>query len=224
MKKSTGGIAAEESRANHLTIVFWIVVYMACSSMMLIVNKLAIHFMKAPSAILLCQLGSNAVAVKLAAVIGLIELDSFSMKHVKPFSIVAMAFLSTLFTNIKTLQYANVETFIVFRACTPLALSLLDYIFLGRHLPDVRSLVCLFGLLAGAAGYVLTDKGFEVKGYFWVGMWFLVFLFDMIYLKHAASTVEVKSNWTRVFYSNLLPCLPLIFMGVGANEGQDIVW
>lgn len=56
----------------------------------------------------------------------------------KKFWIVAFVFLGTIFTNIKTLQYANVETFIVFRSSTPMLIAVLDYFFLGRELPDRR--------------------------------------------------------------------------------------
>eukprot|EP00466_Bigelowiella_natans_P008351 jgi/Bigna1/58136/fgenesh1_pm.56_\ len=197
---------------------------MLVSSMMLIVNKLAISFLRAPSFILLCQLAMSAASVQLLSIFKLVELDRFSKTHLQPFSVVAMAFLGTIFANIKTLQYANVETFIIFRASTPLALCVLDYIFLGRHLPDRRSACCLLVLGGGAMGYVLSDKSFQVKGYFWVGMWFMVFLFDMIFLKHAADNVVVKSNWTRVFYSNFIPCLPLLVIGFWTKESHAVEW
>jgi len=217
-------MSKSEIEKASVSTAAWILLYMGVSSMMLIVNKLAIHFLKAPSTILLCQLGSTAVAVKFCSVLGIIALDPITKRHLKPFSIVALAFVGTIFCNMKTLQYANVETFIVFRACTPLALCVLDYIFLGRHLPNGRSILCLLGLIGGAIGYVLFDKSFEVKGYFWVCIWFLVFLFDMVFLKHAADNIKVKSNWTRVFYSNFLPCFPLFFVGVGTNEANDFEW
>ena len=50
----------------------------------------------------------------------------------------------------------NVETFIIFRASTPLVVSVLDVLFLGRQLPDLRSAFCLLALLLCAAGYALT--------------------------------------------------------------------
>ena len=34
-----------------------------------------------------------------------------------------------------------------------------------------------------------------------------------IYIKHAVDTVKMDSNWGRVFYTNLLSCLPLIAHG-----------
>lgn len=84
-------------------------------------------------------------------------------KQIKPFLVVAVAFLGAIFTNMKTLQYANVETFIVFRSSTPLLIALLDYGFLGRELPSLRSWCSLVLLLCGAIGYVMYDANFEVR-------------------------------------------------------------
>jgi GDP-mannose transporter len=93
---------------------------------------------------------------------------------------VALAFLGAIFTNIKTLQFANVETFIVFRSSTPIFISVADYLFLGRELPTAKSWLSLVGLLVGALGYVMTDQGYHVNGYFWVGVWYFVFCFDQV--------------------------------------------
>jgi hypothetical protein len=46
----------------------------------------------------------------------------------------------------------QVETFIVFRASTPLAISIAEWWFLGRELPNARSLTCLVVLLFSAVG------------------------------------------------------------------------
>jgi hypothetical protein len=52
----------------------------------------------------------------------------------------------------------------VFRFSTPLAISVADFMFLGRQLPSPRAWASLGGLLVGAVGYALTDAAFEVKG------------------------------------------------------------
>lgn len=46
----------------------------------------------------------------------------------------------------------------MFRASTPLVVSVCDYLFLGRELPDQRSILALLGLLAGTLGYVYSDS------------------------------------------------------------------
>merc|ERR1719461_2468865 len=140
---------------------------MICSSLMLITNKLAVHNLPAPQFVLFSQ----------------------------PFTPACAAFLGTIFCNLKTLQYCNVETFIVFRASTPIAVAIGDYLFLGRELPSYRSLLCLLGLIIGVSIYTLTDAGFEINGYFWLGLWYIIFLMDQLYIKYVCKKVEHKSNW-----------------------------
>ena len=96
--------------------LFAILGYMTCSALMLLVNKLAVHYLPAPSFVLLCQLATSALVCWFLGKMGLIEVDALSLDKVKRFWVVPVAFLGTIFANIKILQYANVETFIVFRA------------------------------------------------------------------------------------------------------------
>lgn len=97
-------------------------------------------------------------------------------------------------------------------------ISIGEFLFLGRELPSVRSWICLVTLVAGAAVYVRTDAAFNVSGYQWVLIWYFIFVFDQIYIKHVISTVQMKSNWGRVYYNNLLAIPPLlIFGGIGSE-------
>lgn len=187
---------------------------MACSSLMLIMNKLAVHFLPSPSFVLMGQLTLSAFAVWVCGKLGYITVDELEIKKVSQFFFVAFAFLAAIFTNIKTLQYANVETFIVFRASTPIAISVADYFLLGREMPSAKSWGCLLLLLAGSIVYVMTDSGFHVTGYFWVILWYFIFCFDQIYIKHVVDTCEMKSNWGRVYYTNFIACGPLLVLGV----------
>ena len=184
---------------------------MLCSATLLISNKYAIYKVAAPSFILFSQLMGTAVVVKAFAAMGKIECDALDKKKSKQFIPVALIFLATIFSNMKSLQYANVETFMVFRFSTPLVVSIADYMFLGRKLPCPRSWACLFALLVGAVGYALTDSAFEVKGYTFCAVWYCIFCLDQIYLKHITNTVKMQSNWGRVFYSNFLASVPLVF-------------
>jgi len=214
---------AKRAGTSGSQILFAIVGYMACSSLMLVANKLAVHHLRAPSFILWLQLAGTAVVVKVASLVGLIDCDPLEITKMIPFIPVAIIFLMTIFTNMKTLQYANVETFIVFRASTPLMISICDYVFLGRELPNKQSTVALIGLLAGACLYTLTDKGFEVRGYTFVLLWYGIFCLDQLYLKHVVDTVKMRSNWGRVYYTNLLASIPLVFMGWGQGEYDAII-
>jgi len=197
---------------------------MVISSLLLVLNKLAIHFLHAPAFLLFAQLLSSWVSVKVAAMIGIIQCDGLSVAKVKGFWLVSMCFLISIFTNIKTLQYCNVETFIVFRCGAPLIICVADWYFLGRQLPNGRSVASLIAILCGATAYVMTDKDFNLNGYKWLVGWLTIFTFDQIYIKHAVDSTKFDTNWGRVYYANLMGSIPLIFIGGGTGEAAKIVW
>ena len=163
--------------------------YATCSSIMLIVNKLAVHYLPAPSFVLLAQVTSSWIAVKAVGCTGAIDVDQLEWQKAISFLPVAAAFLACIFANIKTLQYANVETFIVFCASTPLLISVAEWMFMNRELPNRRSIVSLLALCGGAVAYVMNDAFFIVSGYVWVGVWYLIFCFDQLYIKHAVCVI-----------------------------------
>jgi len=100
-----------------------------------------------------------------------------------------------------------------------LLISLLDVIYLGRDLPSLRSLVSLFFLLCGAIAYTFTDSQFEVRAYWWVIRWYIVFCVDQILIKHIVDSVEV-STWSRSLLTNALACIPVFFSAVLGEEVQ----
>jgi solute carrier family 35 protein len=195
--------------------------YMIVSSLLLIINKLAVRALPAPSTVLLTQLVISALSVYILSRVHIINIEPLQQSSIKKFFIVPLSFLGVIFANIKILQVANVDTFIVFRSSTPLVISLLDWWFLGRELPSVRSWGCLLLLLIGSIGFVYTDKFFRIDAYLWVLVWYFVFSFDMVYTKHAVdavSTAKSMGTWTQVFYTNALASIPLFIILILTGE------
>uniref|UniRef100_A0A061R5V7 Sugar phosphate transporter domain-containing protein n=1 Tax=Tetraselmis sp. GSL018 TaxID=582737 RepID=A0A061R5V7_9CHLO len=217
----TRPVLSAQKNPPDMLVPLSIALYATCSSLMLVVNKVAVHFLPAPAVVLLFQLITTAGTVWFCGRLGVIEHDKLEWQKVKGFGLVSVAFVAAVFTNMKTLQFANVETFVIFRSSTPLVISFMDWAFLGRKLPSARSWASLLLILCGAVGYVLTDASFEVKGYFWVCIWFLVFTFDQVYIKYACDTVKM-SNWGRVYYTNLLSCLPVCLLLVCFREYDEV--
>eukprot|EP00951_Prasinocladus_malaysianus_P036401 scaffold383029_cov43-Prasinocladus_malaysianus.AAC.1 len=69
--------------------------------------------------------------------------------------------------------------------------------------------------------YVLHDSSFDVRAYTWVAIWLAVFTFDQVYIKYVCDTVAMTS-WGRVYYTNLLSCLP-VFLLVFAFQETDVI-
>lgn len=206
--------------ASTTTLI--ILYYAACSSTMLVINKVTVHFLPAPTFVLICQLAVSAITVRVLDVLGYVEADKIEWSKLKRFIWVIVGFLGTIFCNIKVLQHSNVETFITFRSSTPLVLSLCDYFFLGRAWPNMRSWICLLFIVLGSAGYVMVDQGFEVRAYVWLFLWYAFFVFDTVYVKHMCESVQM-TNWGRVYYTNTLALVPLFFVLPGLSE-QSVLY
>lgn len=203
----------QDKRRTSLAVAM----FTACSSTMLIVNKLAVTKFPAPAVLLLLQLGSSSLALYSASRFKLISLEDISRDKARPYVSVSLAFLASLYANVKILQFANVETFIVFRSSTPVAISALDYLFLGRQLPSRRSSISLLGMFLAAIAYVETDSQFEVQAYSWVAVWYIIFCFDQVYIKHVVDNAEL-SAWSRSFCTNTFACIPAFVYAVLSSE------
>eukprot|EP00775_Hariotina_reticulata_P005741 gene5741-5981_t len=183
--------------------------YGLCSSTLIVINKVAVHTVEAPVFILLLQLLFSAFTVKGFTISGVLDAEGLQWSLMKPFALIIVAFLGTLFANIKVLMYSNVETFITARSSTPLVLSVCDFLFLGRELPGRRSVCSLLLLVASCAGYTMFDQGFKIEAYTWLLVWYIFFTFEATYVKHVCDTVQM-SNWGRVYYTNILAGMALL--------------
>ena len=57
-----------------------------------------------------------------------------------------------------------------------------------------------------------------MAAYYWVGVWWVVLVFQLTYGKFLVSGLELKSLWTPVLYTNTLSVLPALLVGLMAGE------
>jgi len=198
--------------------------FSVCSSTLLLVNKVCMHRVPAASFISTVQFIATGITCLTLKYSGLAVVDDFEWVKVKPYLYYVVMFVATIYCNMKSLEHSNVETIIVFRACCPLCVCLLDWACLGRELPSLRSLSSLVVLMAGAAGYVLSDREFKMQGvaaYTWVSAYFLIISVEMCYGKFIVGPhIGLKSMWGPTMYTNVLAILPMATAGLLAHE-QD---
>jgi hypothetical protein len=87
----------------------------------------------------------------------------FSWSVFRAFFPAALTYFICIFTNTKILQYANVETFIVFRSSTPILVAICDSLFTGRQWPSLPAFASLGVIFFGALTYMATDSAFTVS-------------------------------------------------------------
>ena len=174
---------------------------------MLVVNKLAVYHIGAPAFVTLIQFIVSTLAVAIGWKMRWVTLDPFDWNKIKLFVVYVSAFSAGTWSNMRVLMVANVETVIVFRACTPLVVCILEYIFYQRALPSRRSVLAMLMVVIGASNYVLHDRSFQTEGlsaYFWVMVWFSLLVFQLTYGKHLVTGIGLKSMWSLVLYTNAL--------------------
>ena len=182
---------------------------------MLLTNKIAIEYLPVPSVISVLQIVTSAIAVLVIKLCG-VPVDGFEWEKVKAYSVYIIAFVGAIYANMQALAYSNVETVIVFRACTPIAVTIIEYLFMGRAWPSLRSTFSLGLVALGAFIYCLSDSQFTVNGfkaYFWVLLYFVLITFEMTYGKKLTSSVKMESVWGPVLYCNVLAALPMFLLG-----------
>lgn len=192
-----------------------ITAYSICSSTLLLANKMAIAYLPLPSVVSFIQIIFSAVVV-VAMKIGGVNIDGLEKEKVKAYGWYIFAFVSSIYANMQALAHSNVETVIVFRACSPIAVSVIEYIFMGRELPNARSAASLSVVAIGAIIYCMSDSEFALKGlsaYTWAIIYFFLITFEMTYGKSLTANVKMESVWGPVLYCNLLAALPMYLLG-----------
>jgi len=200
--------------------------YMLCSSVMLIANKLTIHHIPTPSCVFAFQLAASVGFILSLRALSWLSVDRFTLSRVKTFLPYIGAFTLSVYCNGKALEHSNVETVIVFRSCTPMFVSVIDWLLLGRELPSRRSVASLACVAAGATGYVFADSEFKFRGfraYGWVTLYTAAIVFEMTYGKQILGKVDFQTPvWGAVLYTNALGLLPMLAIAIFSGEASRL--
>lgn len=207
--------------------LFWILAYSACSSTMLVINKLAVQELPLPTVVSGAQLFVSALVVLILKLIWPNTMGAMDQTKVLPFALYTAMFAGGLYANMKALMLTNVGAVIAARSCLPVIVCLIEWAFMGRSLPGARSTMSLAGVVGFAGLYIKNDAGVMVdgaSGYIWLFIWWLLLALQMTYGKWMTEKIEM-TQWERVFYTNAfaLPPTFILFFATGENsEVQDV--
>jgi GDP-mannose transporter len=189
---------------SRATVITGVVLYAVCSSTLLVINKVAVHLMPDASFVLLCQFFTSAAAVRcIYWCYPDADIETLKWSKVKPFSVATAVFYVCLLSNTQALRFVNVEAVIVVRSCSPIAVSVVEHLTLGRDLPNCAGVMSLLAISGGAGIYALGGEGIQVDGIVWLAIYFVFIVTEMVFVKFVVDTVPM-STWTRVYYNNAL--------------------
>lgn len=198
--------------------------YSICSSTLLLANKMIIEYLPPSISSFLQVVFTTFVCFAIKAV-GFYPVDDFEYEKLKSYSVYILIFIGVLYTNMKALEASNVETVIVFRACTPIAVCMVEYLFMNRELPSMRSTISLLLIGFGAVLYCLSDSQFSLHGfssYTWSFIYFFLIMLEMTVGKELTSSVKMDSVWGPVLYCNFLSILPIFLLGYANNDYHNV--
>lgn len=213
-----------EDTSTPVTIGLAIVGYSLCSSTLLLANKMAMEYLPIPSVVSFIQILFSAVVILLFKLCGG-AVDGIEWNKVKAYAMYIVAFVAAIYANMQALSHSNVETVIVFRACSPISVTIVEYFLMDRAWPNIRSMLSLLLVASGALMYCLSDSQFAMAGfraYTWVIIYFVLITFEMTYGKKLTSSVKMESVWGPVLYCNLLAALPMFLLGYFNGDYEDI--
>lgn len=196
------------------------------SSMLLLLNKICLHLLPAPSLLSSLQFCVSAFVVLGMKVTGTAVVDDYEWMKVRPYLIYTGIFIACIYCNLRALSGSNVETLICFRTCVPLVVCVLDVVFMDRELPSLRSATALLVLVAGVWCYVATDHAFMIDGfmaYAWASVYACILAIESVVAKHlVGGHLGFKSMWGPTLYSNSLAALPMFMWGIAMQEHEAV--
>jgi len=206
--------------------VIAVATFSVSSSGLLLINKLCLKEVALPSFLAVLQFVASVLCALGLAATGQAELDGLAWPRVRIYLMYIGLFATAIYSNMQALTHSNVETLIVFRACGPLMVSLLEWRLLGRTLPSRRSVLALFGIFLFALGYVASDKAFAMHGlraYSWCAVYFVSICLSDTCGKHLISGLQWRSMWGPVLYTNLLATPVMCMFGLVGGEGPRLL-
>jgi len=218
----------EKSSPPRSEVVKAIVCYSITSASLLLINKLLMYHVPLPSFVSLFEFVFCFLIVLVMDLFNVIQLDYICWEKLKLFSLYVFSFSIGIYSNLRTLQLANVETIIVFRACCPICVSILDYLFLGREYPSRTSIFALLIIVFGAYGFLQSENHVNVElngfsSYYWALLYTISLCFQMSYGKMIVEKSSMKSTWEQVYYTKLLSCVPMLCFGILSGEVNEVV-
>ncbi|KAL1546189.1 GDP-fucose transporter 1 [Salvia divinorum] len=223
-----------EAQKQYCATSSLVIGYALCSSLLSLINKLAITKFNYPGLLTALQYLTSAAGVWILGKLGFLRHDPFTLETAKEFMPAALVFYLAIFTNTNLLRHANVDTFIVFRSLTPLLVAIADTAFRKQPRPSKLTFLSLVIILGGAVGYVATDDGFTLTAYSWAIAYLVTITTEMVYIKHIVTNLGLNT-WGFVLYNNLLSLMmaPLfwvltgeyadVFAALGFSSGADLL-
>jgi len=204
-----------------IDIAFVAIGYAISSSCLVVINKWALITWPYSTTLTFLQFTVSWMAALIAGKLGMVQVNALQWPKIKAFSPACLIFFIAIACNMKLLQHANVDTFIVLRSCVPLLTRLAETAVFGSALPSQRVLATLGLIILGAIGYVSIDEDFSLTAYYWGCAYVISMVTDTLLVKKVVTEVEL-TPWGLVLYNNFIASLLYPIFCVATGEYKEV--
>uniref|UniRef100_A0A7S2FHC9 Sugar phosphate transporter domain-containing protein n=1 Tax=Pycnococcus provasolii TaxID=41880 RepID=A0A7S2FHC9_9CHLO len=219
---ATSSAAGSINQGGGGVAVYLAIGYAISSSALSVVNKWALLAFPYPTTLTFLQYVGSASFAYAVGALGYAKVDKLEPKKAIAFMPAVLMFYVSIFTNTKLLQYATVDTFVVFRSCCPIIVLPLELLMLRdttntpgsaprrRTYPSMLTVLSLVIIVIGAVGYGVADDNLQLRSYAWGFAYLATMAIDMVLVKKVVTEVHLEP-WGLVLYNNALAllCVPL---------------
>eukprot|EP01059_Diplonema_ambulator_P003507 TRINITY_DN13200_c0_g2_i1.p1 TRINITY_DN13200_c0_g2~~TRINITY_DN13200_c0_g2_i1.p1 ORF type:complete len:345 (+),score=91.13 TRINITY_DN13200_c0_g2_i1:43-1077(+) len=199
-------------------VIFLVVGYSLSAGLLVVINKWALVHYPYGANLTALQFSFSALIAWIVGVLGIDKVDALETTKMWQFLPAVVMFYISVACNLKLLQHANVDTYIVVRACVPLLTLILEVRIMKAPLPSNKTILSMFIILGAACGYVYTDEGFAWAAYIYAMAYMFAMAIDTILIKKVVEDVTL-TRWGLVFYNNFIA---LAFFPVGSLATGDL--
>jgi drug/metabolite transporter (DMT)-like permease len=198
------------------------VAYSVVSSTMLLFNKACMMVLPAPCAVTLLQVTVTTLLIATAWSCSLVDIQAVNRSVLSQYAMYSVLFVLGINFTMRSLSSTNVETVLLFRACSPILVAFIDTLCLGRERPSRRSCLAMLCIVFGAtwfAGSELQTDSSPVKlhGVCVNSVNLLLTATLMTWGKHVTDTSDVNLT-TSVFICNLTSIVPILALAILEKE------
>ena len=189
---------------------------------MLLFNKACMMVLPAPCTVTLVQVTVTTLLIVSAWCCSLIEIQSVNRVILSQYVVYSILFVLGINFTMRSLAITNVETVLIFRSCSPILVSFIDTLYLGRETPSRRSFLAMLSIVLGATWFTVSELQAEVSTIDITGLCvntvnLLLTVALMTWGKHVTDNSDLNLT-TSVFVCNLTSIAPILFIAILEKE------
>ena len=197
------------------------VAYFAVSSTMLLFNKACMMVLPAPCTVTFLQVTGTTLLIAGAWCCSLVDIQAVTRAVLWQYVLYSVLFVLGINFTMRSLASTSVDTVLLFRSCSPLLVSFIDTLCLGREMPSRRSCASMLCIVLGATWFAASElhytSGLDVPGVYVNTVNLLLTATLMTWGKHVTDSSDVSLT-TSVFICNLTSIVPILALAVLEQE------